>query len=194
MKNLFFLILLVYASCSGDKKGNQESKAINKDSITFSKKSNDTTTNRVEEEDCVFNNDYKSLTIEWLKELKIDKFIWRDDLKRALIGKGQDTIFLGKGGCSHFGQSISLKMMNDNHLISDSIFWIQKALDLSKDFGMSQYEKMIIQKKVTKGQSWERSFWYLIKDDNMEDNLYYNGIEISFEGNSKSVTISQYYN
>jgi hypothetical protein len=184
----FYLILFASVNCSGDKKGNQGSRLINKDSVISSKNSSDTTANKFEAEDCMFNDDYQGLTTEWLQESKIDKFIWREDLKRALLPKGEDTVFFGKGGCSHFGQSVSLKIRNDNHLISDSVFWIKKALQLSIDFKMPYYEKMIIQKRITKGQTWERSSWYLIMDDNMEDNLIYNGIEISVDGNSKSVT------
>jgi hypothetical protein len=47
-----------------------------------------------EEGDCVFNDDYKGLTSDWLAELKIKNFIWRDDLKQALVSKGQDTVFM----------------------------------------------------------------------------------------------------
>jgi hypothetical protein len=158
----------------------------------------DTTVSRTtdtEEEDCVFNNDYKGLTTDWLKELKIEAFIWRDDLKQALVPKGQDTVFLQQGGCTHSGFVVELKLTDDQHAITDSAYWITKALELSGDYQMDHYEQMIREGKIKKVESGQTSVWYEIEDNNIEDNIIYNGIEITQEGGtSRRINISQYFN
>ena len=98
-------------------------------------------TTDTEEEDCVFNNDYKGLTTDWLKELKIEAFIWRDDLKQALVPKRQDTVFLQRGGCTHSGFVVEFKLTDDQHLLTDSAYWITKALELSCEYQMDLTNK-----------------------------------------------------
>jgi hypothetical protein len=145
-------------------------------------------------EDCVFNNDYKGLTIGWLKELNKSNFIWRNDLEQALIPVGQDTVFLSQGGCFHFGFLVELKLTNDNHSLSDSVYWINKALALANEYEMDQYQKMIRSGKIRKVQDGKTTVWYEVEDDNPDDNLYYNGIEITSGPTSKRLSISQYFN
>ncbi len=147
-----------------------------------------------DEEDCVFNNDYKGLTIGWLKELNKPNFIWRNDLDQALIPMGEDTVFLSQGGCVHFGLLVELKLTNDNHAISDSVFWVHKALNLATEYKMDHYQKMIEVAKIRKAQDGETKVWYEVDDNDPDDNLIYNGIEIKFEAASKRISISQYYN
>lgn len=147
-----------------------------------------------DDDDCVFNSDYKGLTIDWLKELKITDFIWRDDLKQALIPIGLDTVFLQQGGCTHSGFVVELKLTNDQHAITDSAYWITKALELSHEYQMDHYEKMIREGRIKKAESSQSNLWYEIDDNDMEDNLIFNGIEISQEGPGKRISISQYFN
>src|SRR5882672_7345454 len=94
---LFYLIIGLLISCTQQ---NKKTETADKDS---------TANTNSEEDDCVFNNDYKGLTSDWLMELKIKDFIWRDDLKQALVPTGQDTVFVSKGGCSHSGLLVELK-------------------------------------------------------------------------------------
>jgi hypothetical protein len=152
------------------------------------------TETKSEEEDCVFNNDYKGLTTDWLRELKIKNFIWKDEIKAALVPHGQDTVFVSKGGCSHSGLSVELKLSNDNHLITDSSYWIKKALDLAIEYQMKHYEQMIKQNKIRKTENGKTTVWYEIDDNKEADNLEYTGIEISQDGLSKKVSISEYFN
>ncbi len=157
----------------------------------------DTTVNPTtdtEEEDCVFNNDYKRLTTDWLKELKIEAFIWRDDLKQALVPKGQDTVFLQQEGCTHSGFVVELKLTDDQHAITDSAYWITKALELSGKYQMDHYEQMIRKGKIKKAESGRKNVWYEIEDKDIDDNLIYNGIEITQDGPNKRLNISQYFN
>lgn len=161
---------------------------------TKSVQDKDSRPNSDPEEDCVFNNDYQGLTTNWLNELKIKGFIWRDDLKQALIPKGQDTVFVSKGGCNHSGLLVELKLTNDNHPMTDSTYWMKKALDLSAEYQMDHYERMIKEGKIRKSQSGQTTTWYEVDDNDPEDNLIYNGIEIVLDGRSKRVSISQYFN
>lgn len=45
------------------------------------------------DDDCIFNNDFKGLTTDWLKELKITEFIWRDNLSKRLFQKDKTRFF-----------------------------------------------------------------------------------------------------
>jgi hypothetical protein len=147
-----------------------------------------------QEEDCVFNSNYKRLTTEWLNELKIKDFIWRDDLEQALIPKGQDTVFLSQGGCSHFGILVEIKLTNDNHAITDSTFWINKAFELALEYKMEHYGQMIKEGKLRKVQDGKTTVWYEIDDNDEDDNLFYNGIEITLDGQTRRMNMTQYYN
>ncbi len=147
-----------------------------------------------QQEDCVFNSNYKGLTTEWLNELKIRDFLWRADLEQALIPKGQDTVFLSQGGCSHFGIVVEIKLTNDNHPITDSTFWINKALSLATEYKMKHYGQMIKEGRIRKVQDGKTTVWYEIEDDDKTDNLFYNGIEIKFEGQTKRLNMTQYFN
>jgi hypothetical protein len=203
---IFLFLLLTGCGIKKNEKGNTivTDTVANTQPITIVKEKtiSDTTVTWVEEglekeedeEDCVFNNDYKGLTTGWLKELKKSNFIWRNDLDQALIPKGQDTVFLSQGGCVHFGFLVELKLTNDNHILSDSVYWVHKALALATEYNMDHYQKMIQAGKIRKAQDGESAVWYEVDDDKPDDNLYYNGIEITFEATSKRISISQYFN
>lgn len=107
---------------------------------------------------------------------------------------GKDTVFLSQGGCVHFGFLVELKLSNDNHAISDSVYWVHKALALATEYKMDHYQKMIEAGKIRKAQDGETQVWYEVDDNYSDDNLIYNGIEIKFEATSKRISISQYYN
>lgn len=186
-------------SCTPQEKSSQTADTVTVTSPTLkrdisSTKTTSTSNQEKDQEDCVFNNDYKGLTTDWLAELRITEFIWREDLKQALVPKGQDTVFLSKGGCTHFGLLVELKLTNDHHDLTDSTYWIDKALALSVEYRMEHYEKMIREGKIKRTENAGSNVWYEIDDDDTEDNMIYNGVEISQEGNSKKVNISEYIN
>src|SRR5258706_586911 len=189
---LFYLIIGLLISCTQENKKTETADTLNTIKPTTEKDS--TANTNSEEDDCVFNNDYKGLTSDWLTELKIKDFIWRDDLKQALVPTGQDTVFVSKGGCSHSGLLVELKLTNDNHSLSDSAYWIKKALNIAIEYQMDHYERMIKEGKIKKTESGQTTTWYEIDDNDLEDNLIYNGIEITLDGQNKRVSISQYFN
>src|SRR5688572_12743038 len=191
---LFYLIIGLLVSCTQQNKKIETADTLERSEAIVNKDSAVNPNSDSEEEDCVFNNDYKGLTIDWLTALKIKDFIWRDDLKQALVPKGQDTVFVSKGGCTHSGLLVELKLTNDNHSLTDSTYWIGKALDIAIEYQMDHYEKMIKEGKIKRTDSGQTTTWYEIDDNDLEDNLFYNGIEITVDGQNKRVSISQYFN
>jgi hypothetical protein len=147
-----------------------------------------------EEDDCVFDNNFKGLTSDWMKELKITNFIWVDSLKHAAVPYGQDTVFASQGGCVHFNISLAKKYSHDSPMISDSTFWINEALKLAEEFKMDHYKKMIMGGKIRKSQGAVKIQFYDVDDDDENDNLYYNGIGISEDNGGKRLEMTQYYN
>ncbi|MBX2900059.1 MAG: hypothetical protein KF775_10425 [Cyclobacteriaceae bacterium] len=146
------------------------------------------------ESDCVFNNDYKGLTADWLSELSITHFEWDDNLKQAQIARGQDTVFVSKGGCTHMNFLVGIQLAQDTHLLSDSTFFVSKALELATEFKLEQFESMIKLGKLKKVQGEEDVNQYEIEDNNPEDNLYFNGIGIITTAKGRLIIISQYFN
>jgi hypothetical protein len=123
-------VLPLLLSCTSQKRNSQTADTLAAKTPIGCTDSINSIENSITEESnddgCVFNNDYEGLTIEWLKGLKITEFIWRDDLKQALVPNGQDTVFLQQGGCSHLEFMIELKLTDDPHAITDSAYWIAK--------------------------------------------------------------------
>lgn len=197
-RTLLYGILALLTSCTAQEKSSQTADTIaaktpieTTDSINSIETS---TSEESDDDDCVFNNDYKGLTTDWLKELNITEFVWRDDLKQALVRKGQDTVFFSKGGCTHSGLLAELKLTNDDHSLTDSTYWVEKALALSVEYQFDHYEQMIRAGKIKKAESGATKIWYEIEDNDVDDNLIYNGIEITQDGKHKRINISQYFN
>lgn len=147
-----------------------------------------------EENDCVFNNDYKSLTTEWLTDLGKTEFIWNKDTNQAEIYSNKDTVFVTKGGCTHFGIIVELRLSNESHTISDSEYWLNKALTLATEFEFNHYKKMITENNLKRVEANKNVVWFEIDDDEIDDNLFYSGIEINMEKKSKVIRLSKYYN
>lgn len=182
-KTLYYLIIGLLISCTQQNKNAETVVNIDTlkvDSITEIKI--DDSTSASEDEDCIFNNDYKQLTTEWLTELKINNFIWRADLDQALVPNGQDTIFLSKGGCYHFGMSVELKLTNDSHSLKDSALWMNRALKLAIEYKMDHYKQMLEEGRVRMAQDGDKRVTYLVEDEKEPGNLVYDGIEFTQEG------------
>lgn len=166
--SLYLVAIGLLFSCTQQNKSTETTDTLNRTAEpTAGRDITVNPTTDTEDEDCVFNNDYKGLTTDWLKELKIEAFIWRDDLKQALVPKGQDTVFLQQGGCTHSGFVVELKLTDDQHAIADSAYWITKALELSGEYQMDHYEQMIRKGKIKKTESGQKNVWYEIEDNDI---------------------------
>jgi hypothetical protein len=146
------------------------------------------------ENDCTFNNDYKGLTTEWLKELGKADFVWNAKSNQAVIYSGQDTISVSKGGCVHFGILVELRLANDLHTINDTEYWVKKALFLATEFDLKHYKKMLEENNFKRVDTNKNVVWFDIEDDKIGDNLFYNGVEINLENKLKIISLSEYYN
>jgi len=146
------------------------------------------------ENDCTFNNDYKGLTTEWLTKLGKTDFVWNAETNQAEINTGQDTIFVSKGGCVHFNTLVKLKLGSDIHTLEDIDFWLKNALYLATEFDLEHYKKMLEEDNFNRVEARKNVVVFDIKDDKIDDNLFYIGVVISFENNSKVISLSQYYN
>jgi hypothetical protein len=145
------------------------------------------------QDDCVFNNNYKELTKEWLTKSGIKKFIWDDSLNHAKFSQSEDTVFLTQGGCTHFGYTVEQRIYADK-LDRDIEHWIKISIELSDKFGFEHYAQSLRAKKYLAPQSTHNSFWLDIPDDNLDDNLFYPGIEVRINTEYKAIVISKYFN
>lgn len=146
------------------------------------------------EDDCVFNNDYRTLTTEWLNESNIESFQWNDSAKHAIILIANDTILASRGGCIHLGIEIELRRGSNEHAVTDSAYWMNESLKLSEKFGFDFYAAEIRAGNVRRVINENGVVWYEFDDNDPDDNLYYNGIEIAWRNNSITLSMSQYYN
>ena len=146
------------------------------------------------ENDCTFNNDYKGLTTDWLYELGKTDFIWNAKTNQAEIQNGQDTIVVSKGGCAHFNTLVELRLGNNTHTLKETEYWLKKALYLATEFDLKYYKKMLEKNNFNRIEARKNVIVFDIKDDKNDDNLFYVGVEINFENNSKIISLSKYYN
>ena len=206
---LLLLILFTFCFCSSKKNNSIESTAqsdiepikgsVNINSKLASKQQDElTTTEQMDknhaDEDCVFNNDYYTLTSEWLIESGYKNFLWNDSLKHAKIYQNGDTIVLSKGGCYHFGYTAELRLYNDTTTIANTERWVDLSIGLANRFGFEYYAVALKDQRFTKVSETDNSFWLEIIDIDPEDNMFYNGVEVIVTDTYNSISLSNYYN
>jgi len=147
----------------------------------------------IQQDDCVFNNNYQELTVEWFTKSGITKFVWDDSLKHAKFLQKEDTVFLTQGGCYHFGYTLEQRIYGDK---SDRNLdhWVKISIELSEKFGFEHYAQSLRTKKYSTPQNTHNSFWLEIQDDNLDDNLFYTGVEVRINKEYKAIRISKYFN
>lgn len=145
-------------------------------------------------EDCVFNNDIYGLTTEWANEAGFSKFIWNDNMSQLKIPFNSDTIVLAKGGCIHFQYYVEIRLYSDTASISNIEHWKSLALELANRFKFDQYSKTLATNEFVRVEGGKDAFWLEIKDDDLEDNILYNGVEVDLEGDYKFLALSTYVN
>lgn len=146
------------------------------------------------ETDCVFNNDLKGVTAEWIKELGKTDYVWQERQFRAALVSGKDSVFLTKGGCVHFGTTVQLKIDQDNHALTDSLYWTKRSLALAEEFKMDDFTMAIKEGKIKISSRSDDKLRFDVEDHDPSDNNFLVGIEIVSDGKSTMVTLSQYYN
>ncbi len=98
------------------------------------------------------------------------------------------------GGCVHFTTSVVLQFQNDTHKLEDTAYWVKKVINLSKELRLNHYHKMLKTNRFKIVKPKENVIILDIADDNINDNLFYQGIEINFEKDKKTISFVKYYN
>lgn len=200
---MLFAILACFVGCTGNKTSSESAGAVS--SITLAQTPQVPVQNKTDssatydtlaedDDDCVFNNDFKGLTTKWLNELKIKDFIWRDDLKGALVPLGEDTVLLSQGGCRLFGITAELRMYRETPDITDSAFWVSKALLLADQFELNDYSDVIKRHQLKLSSINKTQAWYEVYPENTIENEIFDGIVITVEGSVKKISIGKYFN
>ncbi len=151
-------------------------------------------TNTEQNDSCVFNNDYKTLTMDWVKELNASGFVWRDEIYSAIKVVDQDTISLSQGGCYHFGVGAEWSLV-DAHPATDSAYWISKALELAKEYKLDDYIEFITDRRLIQREGTNNEIiLYDVIDTVSVTNRVFDGIVITERGERKTLSLSMYFN
>ncbi len=159
MKQLFYLIIILFLSCNQGKSTSKNvSVHIKEDGIYLVedsiKEKNEkvydliVVEEQVEDEDCIF--DQATQTDEFLKGIKeLEGYVWNQETKTAAIRISEnETLEIYRGGCDHFGLSISFKLTGknvsypkDREVVFGKLLW---AVKLIKEFDYELIEKDIL--------------------------------------------------
>jgi hypothetical protein len=142
---------------------------------------------------CVFNNDLRTLTMDWVKEVRALGFVWHSQSSSAIKVFGSDTVTLRKGGCDHFGITAEMSII-DSHDVEDSLYWITKALKLAEEYQMKDYVDFIKNGRLYRDRTSEIYVWYNVVDTTQITNTYYDGIVIADIGARKRLTLNSFSN
>lgn len=183
-------ILLMSLSCSENKTHTENVKIENNKSDTIETEKENKLENN---SDCVFDDNYKKLTEDWLSEVGIKTYIWNSKINKATVIYEGDTLTLYKGGCNHFVSSVEIKTDIDPNKISDSTL-LRKINNVACKFKFENYCKKLTEGRFKKINTGNSSFLLEFEDDDPEDNLISEGIQISEKEKSTIIEISEYYN
>lgn len=147
----------------------------------------------IRKDPCVFNNDFKTLTMDWVKEANALDFVWHSKSSSAIKVVGNDTITLRKGGCDHFFITAEMSVI-DSHNAEDSLYWIKKALKFAEEYHLKDYADFIKDGRLYRDRTSEIYVWYNVVDTTQVTNTYYDGIVITDIGARKRLTLSSFVN
>lgn len=193
MKKIFYYIsiLIITLSCSEKKtqKENITIKNIKSDTVLKTEVDDELEDNS----DCIFDDNYKKVTEDWLNEAKIKNYVWDSKINKAILIYNGDTLTFYRGGCNHFISSVEIKTDIYPNKELDSTL-LRKINDIACKFKFNNYCKKLIEgrfKKIDKGNS---SFFLEFEDDDPEDNLISEGIQFLEKDKRTIIEISEYYN
>lgn len=152
------------------------------------------TANCQTENDCVFNNDFKGLTMEWLQELNQTDFNWNEIEQVAEKTVEYDSIKVSSGGCVHFGFEVELVFGNNNNSLDDTDYWLKKTIEIAKKFDLKWYVEALENYNFERLRPEKNQLVFDINDDDISDNLFYEGVVILEDGKSKKISLSKYLN
>lgn len=192
-KTIYYLsILIIILSCSEKKPQQEEIKTETIKSDTVSK-TTEVNENELEiDSDCVFDNNYKKITAEWLNELGFKNYVWDSKSNKASIIYNGDTLTVFRGGCNHFISSVEISTTIYPNKALDSML-LKKINDVACKFKFDNYCKNLKKGKFKKIDNENSSVFLEFEDDNQEDNLISEGILISEKENRTIIKIAEYY-
>jgi hypothetical protein len=192
---IIYFIPAAFISCSNNKDNKTATTSV--DTLTAGKpvtiNSAVESTPSAMEDTCVFDNDYKGLTMDWVKELKASGFVWDEKMFAAIKVIDHDTILLAQGGCYHFGISAKWSTV-DTHEATDSSYWITKALKFAEEYQLNDYVAFIKGGQLQRDLTSETYVRYNVIDTARYTNTLYEGISVADMGHRKRLTLSLYYN
>lgn len=193
MKKTIYFIAMIFITFSCTEK---ETKAEHVKIVKNKSEKVLKTENEIEVEnnsDCVFDDNYKKVTEEWLSELEIKNYIWDSKINKAIFIYEDDTLIISSGGCNHFMNSVEIKTDKyPNKDLDDAL--LKKINNIACKFKFENYCRNLSEgkfKKIDKGNS---SLFLEFEDEDPDDNLISEGIQISKKENRKIINISEYYN
>jgi hypothetical protein len=190
-KTFYYIVLLIITlSCSEKKTPSENSNLKNSKSDRVLKTEE---INQLEDNsDCVFEDDYKKVTEDWLNDLEIKKYVWDPKTNKAIVIYNGDTLTLYRGGCNHFISSVEFKTaIYPNKTLDTTI--LRKIKEVACKFKFDNYCKKLSEGLYKKTENSNSSFFLEFEDDNTEDNLFFNGIQIIEKEKRTSINISEYY-
>ncbi len=192
-KTLYYIsILIITLSCSDKKtqKVNIKPEKIKSNKILETAVNDELEKNS----DCIFDDNYKKITEEWLREVGIKKYVWDSKINKATFIYNGDTLIVSKGGCYHFISSVEIKTDKpENKVVVDSTI-LTKINDIACKFKFNNYCKKLTEGRFKKIENSNSSFFLEFEDDDPEDNLISEGIQILEKENRIIIKISEYYN
>jgi len=103
----------------------------------------------IQNDDCVYNNDYQALSTQYLDSAGIKRKIWRGSDSTAIgFLENGDSVFAKIGGCGIFSSCIEWHLSNETHSLDDSVFWRGKALWLTKRMKDKEFERFIADHQI----------------------------------------------
>lgn len=206
MRESYLIIAFAFISCSSsiepkpdlvEHKQQKLSMAAPNPKIDTTRESptvNEIDENEYEEEidDCFHSDDYEGLTKEWMNDLGKTDFIWLGNKHEAAFPIGQDTIFVSRGGCVFFKTLVCYKLYGDYHAITDSTYWLNKAVSLASEFGFHHYEQMILSNRITSMEKKGNVMWFGIEGDYADAGVYYSGVGIYDKKEWREIYMSRY--
>ncbi|MGX7668771.1 hypothetical protein [Flavobacterium pedocola] len=192
MRKAFYYIsiLIITLSCSEKKTQKENIKIKNIKSDTVSKTDDD---ELEDNSDCIFDDNYKKITEDWLNEVEIKKYVWDPENNKAIFVYNEDTLTLYRGGCNHFISSVEIKTEIYPNKALDSTL-LKKINDIACKFKFNNYCKKLIEGEFKKIDNGNSSFFLEFEDDDPEDNLISEGIQILEKEKRTIIKMSEYYN
>lgn len=188
MRTVFYSICALILTLSCSKKKDHESTIETKIKADTVLKTESET-----ESDCVFDDDYKKITKEWLNEIGFKKYVWDEQNKQAILKYNNDTLIVRKGGCNHFVNSVQIRTNILPNKILDSIL-IKKITEIACKFKFENYCQKLTEGKYKEIIESNSSLFLEFEDEDPDDNLISEGIQISTDNKKTVIEISEYYN